>query len=70
MSNEFPTAKQFWDEAKSQLGYDWMDLICERPGFSTEYTLNDQHCLRCDDAIEQIALKVDRYKAKSRGIRL
>jgi hypothetical protein len=40
---EFKPAHEFWNEAKNELGYSWMDVYVEEYGDSTEFVLNNQH---------------------------
>jgi hypothetical protein len=36
---EFKPAHEFWNEAKNELGYSWMDVYVEEYGDSTEFVL-------------------------------
>jgi hypothetical protein len=36
-------AHGFWNEAKNELGYSWMDVYVEEYGDSTEFLVNNEH---------------------------
>ena len=54
---EFKPAHEFWNEAKNELGYSWMDVYVEEYGDSTEFILNNEHANTLAGAARMIITK-------------